>query len=92
MERLFSKVGIAFSAKGKRSETANLEELLFAQVSVRPKLALFKRLNIKHTECAHENACLNVNSLELVEGLILKQETTLDPDPGLIGISEKPTS
>ena len=34
VERLFSKVGIAFSAKRKRSEAATLEDILFAQVNL----------------------------------------------------------
>ena len=34
VERLFSKVGIAFSAKRKSSEAATLEDILFAQVNL----------------------------------------------------------
>ena len=34
VERLFSKVGIAFSAKRKRSEAATLENLMFAKVNL----------------------------------------------------------
>ena len=34
VDRLFSKVGIAFSDKRKRSEAATLEDLLFAQVNL----------------------------------------------------------
>ena len=34
VERLFSKVGIAFSAKCKSSEAATLEDLMFAKVNL----------------------------------------------------------
>ena len=34
VERLFSKVGIAFSAKRKSSEAATLEDILFAHVNL----------------------------------------------------------
>ena len=34
VERLFSKVGIAFSAKRKRAEAATLEDIVFAQVNL----------------------------------------------------------
>ena len=34
VERLFSKVGIAFSAKRKSAEAATLEDILFAQVNL----------------------------------------------------------
>ena len=34
VERLFSKVGIAFSAKRKSSEAATLEDLMFAKVNL----------------------------------------------------------
>ena len=34
VERLFSKVGIAFSAKHKSAEAATLEDIVFAQVNL----------------------------------------------------------
>ena len=34
VERLFSKVGIAFSAKRKRAEAATLEDIVFAQINL----------------------------------------------------------
>ena len=34
VERLFSKVGIAFSAKRKSAEAATLEDIVFAQVNL----------------------------------------------------------
>ena len=66
VDRLFSKVGIAFSDKRTRSEAATLARTSCSRRSICPKLVLFKRLNIKNTQCVQKCVFKRLKTLRVL--------------------------